>query len=409
MNGSWRKVLLAVLFAVALACTACSSGGGSASDANTADVELYPLHLAIDYDSNLLFAIYDVEVLIDGESVGSISQGNQLVKDVQAAQGKHTLAFQKKGSSSTHADIVIDMTAESYYACTLKAHSSEIDIANEVFEASTEHDARVAAETADRERQEAQQAAAEEEEKHAAAELDGCVGKKASAAKKIAQDQGYSVSFLDSDAWDVTDFYGAAAKGAAVRKAKVTRVDAREFLGSKSVDFTLDYTFPTEDSLKGKELSEACTLLEKHGIGYRIVGATTGDDLTSAYQAGDFADSAMVIEDADVRGADAFAELSVLSQERVALDAQHKATKQQLEDKLGVVDSWYAVQSYGKGVYGSDFKVHFIIGAIAEEAWDEDTWFLKAECDVHGESGYMVEAKVTGTSDNPVVVDFFVY
>ena len=48
-----------------------------------------------------------------------------------------------------------------------------------------------------------------------------------------------------------------------------------------------------------------------------------------------------------------------------------------------------------------------------EEAYDENTWFLKAEYTSTNESGAEVdgtcEAKVTGTTDSPEVIEFTVY
>lgn len=84
-----------------------------------------------------------------------------------------------------------------------------------------------------------------------------------------------------------------------------------------------------------------------------------------------------------------------------------------LSAKLDTGAAWTAVEDYGEVQYPYGFELHYLMGKIAEEAYDENTWFLKAECTVTNESGAEVEgtceAKVTGTTDAPQVTEFTVY
>jgi len=55
-----------------------------------------------------------------------------------------------------------------------------------------------------------------------------------------------------------------------------------------------------------------------------------------------------------------------------------------------------------------------LIGNLAETAKDENTWFLKAECEYKNEYGTWVknrtcESNVTGATESPRVIDFKVY
>lgn len=86
----------------------------------------------------------------------------------------------------------------------------------------------------------------------------------------------------------------------------------------------------------------------------------------------------------------------------------------ELKNKLDLTAAWFACRDYGKSKYPYGFTVHYIMGVIAEEAEDSDTWFLKATCDVTNEYGAtardrVVECRVTGTTNNPQVIDFTVY
>jgi|GEM_PF-3559434 len=101
---------------------------------------------------------------------------------------------------------------------------------------------------------------------------------------------------------------------------------------------------------------------------------------------------------------------------RIAQEARDakNAPKVALNAKLSLDSAWEAAAAYGKREYPAGFKLHYIIGKLAEEPLDEDTWFLKAECTVTNEygtklKGLVCEIKVTGTTDNPTVTHFRVY
>lgn len=102
------------------------------------------------------------------------------------------------------------------------------------------------------------------------------------------------------------------------------------------------------------------------------------------------------------------------TQENTDRQNEQRELKSNLNSKLNSTYAWQAVEKYGKEQYSYGFKLHYIAGILAEEAVDQDTWFLKAYCDVT--NGYGTKAKnltceahVTGTTDNPKIVDFVVY
>lgn len=79
-----------------------------------------------------------------------------------------------------------------------------------------------------------------------------------------------------------------------------------------------------------------------------------------------------------------------------------------LKEKLELGSSWIAAKEYGIDKYGSSFELNYLIGKIDESLYDENTWFLKAECKVNGQKK-TCEARVTGTTANPEVVFFDIY
>ena len=84
------------------------------------------------------------------------------------------------------------------------------------------------------------------------------------------------------------------------------------------------------------------------------------------------------------------------------------AKEERLEKKLSAVDALTACELYGKRNY-QDFSIHMAFGRIAEESYDEDTWYMKYSVDYNGYENRAMECYVTGTSENPVVSKFLVY
>ena len=106
--------------------------------------------------------------------------------------------------------------------------------------------------------------------------------------------------------------------------------------------------------------------------------------------------------------------LMINTQENINEMAASAAAETALRAKLNPSDAWEAAERYGKNQYPYGFELHSIMGLLAQTAADENTWFLKATCTVtnmYGAEmkGLTCEAKVTGTSDNPIVVYFIVY
>ena len=92
---------------------------------------------------------------------------------------------------------------------------------------------------------------------------------------------------------------------------------------------------------------------------------------------------------------------------------QTKKMTDSLNDKLPAANCWVAAKNYGESQFPYGFKLHYLMGKIAEEAHDENTWYLKAECTVTNmfgaEADGTCEALVTGTKDSPQVTSFNVY
>lgn len=153
------------------------------------------------------------------------------------------------------------------------------------------------------------------------------------------------------------------------------------------------------NELKGSDLSESMKTIED--MGYKATYQADGVDFT------DFID--------DVKDDYLVGDMEVNEKEKTVIVNLDLASNKEAEDmekalkkKLEVGSAWAAAEKYGQEEYGGEFDLNYLTGKIDDSAYDEDTWFLKAECEVGGEEK-TCEAKVTGTTDNPEVVSFDVY
>lgn len=138
------KSLIVLLTSIALLVfvVGCSSSEPAEEEQ---PIPKYPLHLDVAYESNVIFAKYDVRVLLDGESLGTVSQGKTFTKTVELEEGSHSIGFCDTGDSSNTSKTSISIDEETFYSCSLKAHTDSIDIIDEVIDAASEHEAKKAA------------------------------------------------------------------------------------------------------------------------------------------------------------------------------------------------------------------------------------------------------------------------
>lgn len=142
-----------------------------------------------------------------------------------------------------------------------------------------------------------------------------------------------------------------------------------------------------------------------------------GSDCTSEYEfldpSSEFMDGWIITELSGIDPNSKHVTLTIQTQDSIDAEQQRSMRTKALIAKLDLASAWNAVQDYGKTQYPNGFKLHYITGALAKEAVDENTWYLKAKATVKNENGEKIEcdceAHVTGTSEAPQVIDFLTY
>jgi len=169
------------------------------------------------------------------------------------------------------------------------------------------------------------------------------------------------------------------------------------------------------EDIEGKDVVEASQVLKNLNYKVTLLHDQSKMDLTGEIESYDenTKKEFVVVKLGDVNEKDKEVTLYIDSLTNIAEKKKKAGMEKTLTDKLDPYYAWTAAQEYGKEQYPYGFKLHYIMGKLAQEPVDENIWFLKATCTVENAYGNKIdmncEAQVTGTTNNPVVVDFKVY
>lgn len=167
--------------------------------------------------------------------------------------------------------------------------------------------------------------------------------------------------------------------------------------------------------LKGKNMQEAYSVLNANGFKATLTHEVTQMDFTNEIPSEGESEwpKWIVVDVKNINTTNKTVTLIVNHQDNIARIEAEKKQQQQLEAKLDPSVAWGSVEVYGKNQYPYGFKLHLLTGMLAERPEDDNTWFLKCKCTIENAYGNKMdatcEAKVTGTTDNPVVTYFVVY
>lgn len=182
------------------------------------------------------------------------------------------------------------------------------------------------------------------------------------------------------------------------------------------VQVTGDSAYPELEALPGKSLYDAMHQISDSGYTatyYHTDSKMEYNGEIDAFTDDELQNKWVVTEcdniDTDKKTLDVY----INTKENIEEASSQQAVEAALSEKLSAATAWQAVKEYGQSQYIYGFDLHTIVGVLAEEAEDENTWFLKAKVTItneyNAEADMTCEARVTGTDANPQVVDFSVY
>lgn len=178
---------------------------------------------------------------------------------------------------------------------------------------------------------------------------------------------------------------------------------------------TGDNSYKKIEALDGASLPAAISIIQECGYTAKYLHVNTLEDFTTIVEASDETELSkwVIVECKKTDKNNKTADFTINTLENIEKDNAKAELKEKLEAKLSYSTAVTAVEAYGKTMYPYGFKIHTVKGLLGSEALDENTWFLKYQVTItnafNAEAKLVCEAKVTGTNDNPEIVDFLVY
>ena len=96
--------------------------------------EKYDVTMHVDYESNILFGKYVIDVTVDGEKVGELKNGEEKTLNIRLKEGGHALVFAKTGDPSVKGETSFTVGASGEVSYHLKSHTNYIDVNEEAVE-----------------------------------------------------------------------------------------------------------------------------------------------------------------------------------------------------------------------------------------------------------------------------------
>lgn len=102
---------------------------GEATSLKT-DGETYRVGIDIECEENVMFSKYDVEILVDGESIGVVGHGMSKAFEVALFEGRHTIEARKKGDAGVNGSLDFMVAGDALQGCLIRCKESQAQILN---------------------------------------------------------------------------------------------------------------------------------------------------------------------------------------------------------------------------------------------------------------------------------------
>ena len=89
------------------------------------------LDLSVEFEENLMFSTYDVQLFVDDELVATLPHGEDYAAVLGVSEGLHILKFQKVGKASVKGVSQISVSEDTSFSCKIQAKNSEVKVSKE--------------------------------------------------------------------------------------------------------------------------------------------------------------------------------------------------------------------------------------------------------------------------------------
>lgn len=108
--------VICVLVLLSFLCVSTAFAGG------------HTVTLTVDFEKNLIFSTYDVEVYLDSSRVGSYKHGENFNVSFTADDGDHTIWFYEDGNKSNKGSIDFKLTSDTSISCHIECKNNKVKV-----------------------------------------------------------------------------------------------------------------------------------------------------------------------------------------------------------------------------------------------------------------------------------------
>ena len=127
----------------------------------------YTINMDVDFEVNLIFSTYDVDVYLDTNKIGTYDHGKDFKVSFDAEDGNHTIWFYKHNDQSKSGSIKFEVNSDTSIKCHIACHSSEVTVSDVMIDRDTASQTRSMADPEEEDTQLMEEEAAPEQEESA--------------------------------------------------------------------------------------------------------------------------------------------------------------------------------------------------------------------------------------------------
>lgn len=109
-------------------CSNCGEKKPVAETLASGETGEFKLFLKIDFEENLFFSTYDVDVYLNDKMIGEMPHGKSFEKTLSVSAGNYTIRFYEQGDKSVKGEALFAVASDTKFSCEIHAKNDEIKI-----------------------------------------------------------------------------------------------------------------------------------------------------------------------------------------------------------------------------------------------------------------------------------------
>ena len=93
-----------------------------------ASAEDYTIDLSVDFEENLMFSRYDVDVYLDASKIGTYTHGKGFSVSIPSGEGNHTIWFYEENDKSNSGSIELNISSDTTVKCHIECKRNQVKV-----------------------------------------------------------------------------------------------------------------------------------------------------------------------------------------------------------------------------------------------------------------------------------------